>query len=251
MAFNKLFNQDFGVLFHIRCLTPMFYVATTEPDEFVSGLLTKLDPKKDRVKIVEDATFEDLPEHMPTRDEIVFVFIRNPGDWFGDPDIVEHLSTNNDQLRLNNRHLQRLIFIGPPDLTAPEALRPLMPRIEADFQLDSKRPKPEPVSESHVTAARESVREVLTNLVAVSKVEVSEDQIEMVTCALRHLSPPEIDNAMAQVAIRAKGMWAEEGMGFGSVAHKFIDEAGPFVEATLDEAHRLNGWPVYKDDQGS
>lgn len=245
MAFKQILEQDMGVLFHMRCLTPMIYIATSDPVETVAGFKETFEPKKHTLKVVEGVTFDDLSKHVPTSDEIIFVLINNPGDWFANAKIVEALGDGNPQLRLNHRYLQRLVFIGPPDLTAPESLRSLMPRIEESFQLVSERPEPEPASEERLDETRKIIKEVLGNLNSTTAL-VMKDKIEAVARVVAHLNPPEIDNTMAQAAIRAKETWAKEGEGFGKAASQFMKDPAPFVSETLDKAHRLNGWPVYE-----
>jgi len=256
MAFKQILEQDLGVLFHVRCLTPMIYIATTDPVETAAGFRERFESKRHLLEVVEGVAFEDLQEHTPTRDEVVFVLIGNPGDWFGNAEIVKALGEGNPQLRLDNRYMQRLVFIGPPDLVAPEALRPFMPRIQEGFTLNSKPPQPQqpPASEERLAEVGRHLQGVLLNLAVPGVTEKGcpqkvKDKVAATAPLFAHMSASLIDNTMAQCAIRAKYTLGDNPTaGFKEVAEPFVAKLDTFVAETLDEMHRLNGWPVYEED---
>ena len=253
MAFKQILEQDMGVLFHVRCLTPMIYIATSDPIETAAGFKETFESERHLLEIVEAVPFEDLPKHVPTRDEIIFVLIGNPGDWFGNDEIVKALGEGNLQLRLDNRYMQRLIFIGPPELTAPKSLQPFIPRIQEGFTLDSKAPQPEPPSEEQLAETKEHLQEVMFKLAVPGATEKGcsqevKDKVAAVAPLLAHKSLSLIDNTMAQCAIRAKHtLGSNPTSGFKAVAKPFLDNLDTFIAETLNEMHRHNGWPVYEE----
>jgi hypothetical protein len=189
--------------------------------------------------------FEYVRKEACRNDTYVFIVL-NPADWFIRESVV---STLLDWARTRNeRQALMIVFVGPPDLQPPEAIRPFMPRIEAGSQLD-KLDKPNPLPRDAGTSLEETTKIVTTIMGKLlwdqkTSPKAVQKAVPIIAERLVGLEQPMIDIMISQMVILAK----PRGPGAPSVPGSWVDpltkDPAGFVAKALDGWERICGWPV-------
>ena len=259
------FTQPFGILHHLRCLDPLMYVVTDDPEAVVEGMgqllkkyldttyissseglcamasrraIQRGDENPPRVVLLPSSELAVGPSSPPARvledvqkracrDEIYTLVVLDPEAWLAQETVMADLLEW--AKTRDERQAMVVVFVGPADLKVPEAIKPYMPRIQAGFELDEPRPLPRDAGTS---------LEDVTKVVGVILGKLGLDQTVAPTLAKRMvgLTGPLIDIVLAQSIILGKRELGDKEI--------VLKEPDKVLDKVLDGWERINGWPV-------
>lgn len=237
----------------------MFYVATEDPQAIVDGIGSILKRSWDNTYISDDSHGPRRYIHRPgggpapsapltssnpagildrirtlqSSETEVFIVL-NPETWFKRDEVIASLlqwAETRDE-----RQITIIVFVGPPNLTAPEVLQPYLPRVQAGFQLDEPRPLPRDAG-TELKEVTKMVGDLLHKLM------LDESTTASIAERLTGLSATMVDIILAHCIILAK-----HDMSGGKKPvprrNNFTRDPGKYIDQVLDAKARLNAWPV-------
>jgi hypothetical protein len=251
------FTQPFGVLHHLRCLDPLMYVVTEDPEAIAEGVRQLLKKYLDTTYISNSEGLcamasqralqrgDESPERQPIlssdepaktlvevqrracRDEVYTLVVLNPEAWLARESVMADL-LEWAKVR-DERQAMMVMFAGPADLKVPEAIKPYMPRIEAGFSLD----KPHPLPRDAGTSLEDVTKTVE---VILGKLRMDQAVAPAIAERMVGFTEPLIDIALAQCIIYGKRVLEDR--------DAVLLEPGKVLDKVFDGWERINGWPV-------